>query len=201
MRSGVAENSRAAFSAAIAAGYAIECDVQLSADGEVVVFHDHDLMRLTGCRGPVNGLSAKSLARVRLLVGGEGIPTLAEMLALVAGRAPLLIEIKDQDGGLGSNVGPLETRLAELLATYSGPVAVMSFNPHSVAAFAQLSDRPVGLTTGDFNTTDWPMLPALRRQDLAAMTELDSLGASFISHDKADLASPKTPSPHSTLLR
>ncbi len=186
----IAENSRASFSAAIAAGYGIECDVQLAADGEAMVFHDHDLARLTGRRGSVHQLPTRLLAGVRLLAGGETIPTLADMLAVVAGRAPLLLEIKDQDGRLGPNVGPLETRLADLLGTYAGPVAVMSFNPHSVAAFAQQSDRPVGLTTCDFNATDWPMLSPLRRNVLAAMSELAPLGATFISHDKADLSSP-----------
>ncbi len=187
---GIGENSRAAFSAAIAAGYGIECDVQLSADGESMVFHDSDLLRSTGRRASLHSYSATALKRTPLLVGGEMIATLAEMLTLVAGQAPLLIEMKDQDGRLGPNVGPLETRVAEVLRSYSGPVAVMSFNPHSVAAFARQSDRPIGLTTCNFNAADWPMLPELRRKELAAMAALDRLDASFISHDKTDLASP-----------
>lgn len=187
---GIGENSRAGFSAAIAAGYGIECDVQLSADGEAMVFHDHDLLRLTGRRGSVHSYSATALKRTTLLVGGEMIPTLAEMLTLVAGRAPLLIEIKDQDGLLGPNVGSLEARVAEVLRSYSGPVAVMSYNPHSVAAFAQQLDCPIGLTTCNFNAADWSLVPELRRKELAAMAALDTLDASFISHDKTALASP-----------
>ena len=95
-----------------------------------------------------------------------------EILALVAGRAPLLIEIKDQDGALGPDVGPLEARVAELLAGYHGPVALMSFNPHSVAALARLApDRPRGLTTCDFDSADWS-LPDYRRAELAALADV-----------------------------
>jgi glycerophosphoryl diester phosphodiesterase len=101
-----------------------------------MVFHDATLDRLTGEAGPLAGRTAAELSRIALRRGGETIPTLAEVLEIVAGRAALLIEVKDQDGGLGPDVGPLERRLGEVLAGYPGPVAVMSFNPHSVAAFA-----------------------------------------------------------------
>ena len=126
---GVVENSRAAFAAAIAAGYGIEMDIQRSADGEAVVFHDDEMPRLTGLPGLVHDYTVAQLSATPLLDGGETVPTLAEVLALVAGRAPLLIEIKDQDGALGPGVGPLEARVAELLGGYAGPVALMSFNP------------------------------------------------------------------------
>ena len=88
------ENSLAAARAAIAAGYAIECDLQPSADGVPMVFHDYDLRRLTGVAGRIGGFTAAELAAMPLLGGDEGIPTLAELLALVAGRVPLLIEIR-----------------------------------------------------------------------------------------------------------
>ena len=113
---GVVENSRAAFAAAIAAGYGIEMDIQRSADGEAMVFHDDEMPRLTGLPGLVHDYTVAQLSATPLLDGGETVPTLAEVLALVAGRAPLLIEIKDQDGALGPGVGPLEARVAELLA-------------------------------------------------------------------------------------
>ncbi len=185
---GIAENSRAGFAAAITGGYGIETDLQLSADGEAMVFHDHDLRRLTGRLGPVRGLSSRVLGQIGLSVGGEAMPTLAEMLALVAGRVPLLIEIKDQDGALGPNVGALERRAAELLAAYGGDVAVMSFNPYAVAVFAaDASQVPVGLTTCDFKALEWPMVAEARRLELAKMVDLGRVGASFISHDKADL--------------
>ena len=90
------ENSRAAIRAAIAAGYSIEIDLQLSADGHAMVFHDYDLERLANGKGPGKKLTRKQAQAVPLKGGdGEGIPDLAEVLGLVAGKVPLLIEIKD----------------------------------------------------------------------------------------------------------
>ena len=118
------------------------------------------------------------------------MPRFAEFLALVAGRVPLLVEIKDQDGALGPDVGALEARVAALLAGYPGEAALMSFNPHSVAAFASLApDRPRGLTTCAFDTADWS-LPDYRRAELAALTDAERTGAAFVSHDRKDLDNP-----------
>ncbi|AVO38866.1 glycerophosphodiester phosphodiesterase family protein [Pukyongiella litopenaei] len=182
------ENSRAAIRAAIEAGYAIEIDLQPSADGVPLVFHDYDLSRLTEARGPVRDLTAAEAGRVPLGHGdGEGIPTLAEVLDLVAGRVPLLVEIKDQDGALGPDVGPLEAATAAALAGYAGPVAVMSFNPHSVAEMARLApDLPRGLVTDRFEAADWPV-PADRRAALREIPDFDRVGAAFISHQAKDL--------------
>lgn len=187
---GVVENSRAAAEAAIAAGYGIELDVQMTADGEAVVFHDDAMLRLTGAPGLVRDYAAAALGRIALEGGGETVPTLAEFLALVDGRAPLLIEVKDQDGALGPDVGPLEARVAALLAGYGGAAALMSFNPHSVACFAtRAPDRPRGLTTCAFDTADWS-LPDYRRAELAALADAERTGAAFVSHDRKDLANP-----------
>src|SRR5690606_2594929 len=95
------ENSPAAIRAAIDHGYAIEIDLQLSQDGVPMVFHDEDLERLTEETGPVNARPAAALQAIRLAGGGDGIPSLAEVLALVAGRVPLLIELKDQSRVMG----------------------------------------------------------------------------------------------------
>ena len=89
------ENSRAAISAAIAHGYGIEIDVQLSADSAAMVFHDYDLARLADGKGAIRQVDANTLRKMALLGGDEGIPTFAEVLDLVAGRVPLLVEIKD----------------------------------------------------------------------------------------------------------
>lgn len=185
------ENSRAAVHAAVDAGYGIEIDLQLSRDGVAMVFHDYELSRLTEATGPVAQCSASELGSIRLRSGDEGIPTLAEILSIIAGRVPLLIEIKDQDGLLGPNVGPLEDATARVLAGYPGPVAIMSFNPHSVATMRDLApDIPRGLTTCAFTAEDWPTLPARIRETLAPIPDFDRVGASFISHDQADLTSP-----------
>ena len=102
------ENSRAAVSAAIAAGYAIEIDLQLSADGRAIVFHDYSLARLAEAEGPLRSRSAAELAAIGLRGGAEGIPDFRTILDLVAGRVPLLVEIKDQDGAMGPSIGALE---------------------------------------------------------------------------------------------
>jgi glycerophosphoryl diester phosphodiesterase len=187
---GIVENGRAAAEAAIAGGYGIELDVQRSADGEAMVFHDYEMLRLTDEPGLVTDYTAAALGRIGLAGSGETIPTLAEFLDLVAGRTALLIEIKDQDGALGPDVGTLEARVAALLAGYPGPAAIMSFNPFSVAAIALAApDRPRGLTTCAFDEADWS-LPDYRRAELAALADAERTGAAFISHDRRDLENP-----------
>ncbi|MXW87640.1 MAG: phosphodiesterase, partial [Boseongicola sp. SB0667_bin_21] len=126
------ENSRAAVNAALEHGYGIEIDVQLTSDGQAAVFHDYTLERLTGREGLVREQSIQELASIALRGSSESIPDLAEVLGLVAGRVPLLIEIKDWDGTFGPDVGSLESAVAKVLEGYDGPAAVMSFNPHSV---------------------------------------------------------------------
>ncbi|MEL6914570.1 MAG: glycerophosphodiester phosphodiesterase family protein [Pseudomonadota bacterium] len=182
------ENSREAVLAAVEAGYGIEIDVQLSADGQAMVFHDYGTERLTGVAGTVRTRSADELAALGLLGGPSGAPTLGEVLELVAGRVPLLIEIKDQDGALGPDVGPLETAVAAALEAYEGPVAVMSFNPHAVAAMAEHAPAvPRGITTCAFSAEQWPTIPAARRAELAPIPDYARVGATFISHDHRDL--------------
>lgn len=189
---GAPENSGPAIARAIAAGYGIEIDVQLSSDGRAMVFHDYDLQRLTGTKGAVQQRSAAALADLRLLGTEAAIPTLREVLAQVAGAVPLLIEVKDQDGGMGPDVGPLERRAAELLTGYDGPVALMSFNPHSVAALARLAPGlPRGLTTCGYTADDYPTLPPATRERLRRIPDFDRTGSSFISHHWRDLGSPR----------
>lgn len=189
---GVPENSLAAAQAAIDAGYGIELDIQPDATGAPLVFHDYDLPRLTGGQGLIAAQSPDAVQGLRLLGTDHPVPTFAQFLALVAGQVPLLVEIKDPDLGLGSNVGDLPARVADALAGYDGPVAVMSFNPHVIAAFhAVAPDVPVGLTTCAFDPADWTGVPADRCADLASIPDFDRVGASFISHDKSDLTNPR----------
>lgn len=188
---GVPENSLAAAQAAINAGYGIELDIQ-PAGSEAVVFHDYDLRRLTGTGGFVSALDPAALPALRLQGTDEPVPTLRRFLDLVAGRVPLLIEIKDQDMRLGPDIGDLHARVAGALEGYDGPVAVMSFNPHVVAAFRALAPGiPVGLTTCAFDPGDWPGVAPDTLRHLAAITDYDRCGACFISHDKADLENPR----------
>ena len=187
VRDGRPENSRAAIKAAIAAGYGIEIDLQLSADDQPMVFHDYGLGRLADATGPLRQHSRAELNAIQLRGGDEGIPDLAEVLALVAGRVPLLVEFKDQDGAMGENVGALERAAAPLLAAYAGPLGVMSFNPHSVAVLAQaLPDVARGITTSAYRSNEWPLSEAAC-DHLRAISDYDRVGASFISHEVDDL--------------
>lgn len=186
------ENSRAAVRAAVDAEYGIEIDLQLSADGVAMVFHDHDLLRLTGVEGPLAQRTAEELGALPLRHGDEGIPTFAEVLAIVAGRVPLLVEVKDQDGMLGPRVGALEAAAADALRGYDGPVAVMSFNPHSIRALADLAPGiPRGLTTCNFDPADWSPVPSEVCDRLRTIPDYAAVGASFISHEFRDLSRPR----------
>lgn len=185
------ENSPAAFAAAIRQGYGIELDLQVSVDGQAIVFHDPELDRLTDETGLVRGRTAAALQKIGLKNGPDTIPTLAEILSLVNGQVPLLIEMKDQDGRLGRNIGKLPGDVARLLRSYDGPVAVMSYNPYAVAAVAQtLPDLPVGLVTGSFSDPGWDDLPSERRENLINISGLQGFGGCFISHNENDLNSP-----------
>jgi glycerophosphoryl diester phosphodiesterase len=135
------ENSLAAFQAACAGGYGIELDVQLSADGEAMVFHDDTLARMTGATGRLAEHTAAELAELRLGGTDERIPTLTQTLALVGRRALVLVELKTPAGA----VGPLEQRVHEIIMDHAGPVALIGFNPFSHAWFA---DRFPGVLRG-----------------------------------------------------
>ena len=130
---GAPENSLAAFQAACAHGYGVELDVQLSADGEAMVFHDARLGRMTGAEGRLCDHSAADLQGLRLAGTDETIATLADALTLIGHRALVLIELKTPAG----EVGPLERRVHEVLIDHNGPVAVIGFNPYSHAWLAK----------------------------------------------------------------
>lgn len=126
----IPENSLAAFQKAIEAGYAIEFDVQIIADGTIVVFHDNNLSRLTSNDGYLNILTKEDLKYLSLLDSDEKIPTLEEALDFINGRTPILIEIKN-DG----KVGDLEKGVLEKLQNYEGEFAIQSFNPYVLEYF------------------------------------------------------------------
>ncbi len=191
-RHGRPENSIAAFRAAIRLGYGIELDVQLSADKLAMVIHDYDLGRLTKHAGAVRQRSAADLGAMTLVGSSESIPTLTEVLAVVAAQTPLLIEIKDQDGAMGPNTGDLERAVADALHGYTGPVAVMSFNTHSVALMAKFAPKLArGLTTGALRSRKWQLIPAATRDRMRPIPDYDAVGASFISHQIFDLNRPR----------
>ncbi len=188
---GRVENSRAAVQAAVDAGYGIEIDLQLSSDDQAMVFHDDTLERLTQATGPVSARSAAELGGLLLKDADDGIPTLSQVLAIVAGRVPLLIEIKDQSRMMSETNGRLEAAMVAALTTYDGPVAVMSFNPHAVAHVARLAPHlPVGLTTCSFDPADWK-IPEDISDRLRDIPDAEALGVSFLSHHWRDLSRPR----------
>lgn len=186
------ENSRAAIRAAVAAGYGIEIDLQISGDGVAMVFHDDTLDRMTAGRGPVSAHPAAELSPLALKGGdgGETIPTFREILDIVAGRVALLVEIKDMGGRMGpEGVGPLEEAAARDAAGYAGPLAFMSFNPASVAAMRSFApDVARGLTAT--TVADMPALP--HASLLAEMGSYESLDASFCSYRADALPTART---------
>jgi len=170
------ENSLAAFDAAVAGHYAIECDLHLAADGVPVVFHDDHLGRLTGEYAYVGDLTSTELGDLRLADTSERIPRLDDLLALVRGRAPLVIELKHvagRDAGLASAA-------VSRLKRYDGPAALMSFDPALIADIKAADPHlPRGLTANG----DWRR----GREHLRSMLRL---GVDFISYSIADLPTP-----------
>jgi glycerophosphoryl diester phosphodiesterase len=143
---GVPENSLAAASAAIAQGFAIECDVRLSRDGTVIVFHDADTQRMTGLPGAIGRMAVQDATALLLGGGPERVPSLAQFLARIAGRVPLLIEIKTDTR---AETSPLCLAVRRALEGYRGPVAVMGFSPevgHWFAAHAPKIVRGLVMT-------------------------------------------------------
>lgn len=173
------ENSRAAFEAAIAAGFGIELDVQLTRDGEAMVFHDYALERLTGEAGKVVERTAAELAGVGLLGMDETIPTLPEILHLIAGRSPLLIELKVQ----GGRAAALSAAVQRALRGYRGNAAVMSFNPNVGRWFAaQASEVTRGLVVTEEGKRGF-------RGRIERSLALRRSRAQFLAYDVRDLPS------------
>ena len=124
----VAENSMTAFRLAVEAGFGIELDVRLSSDNVLVVFHDDTLDRVAGIEGRVDAFTAEELSKMSLSGTEDGVPTFREVLELVDGKVPLLVEIKEDAGN-----SAVSTKAAEMLAQYKGDYIVESFNPLSIA--------------------------------------------------------------------
>ncbi|MEZ5789184.1 MAG: glycerophosphodiester phosphodiesterase family protein [Xanthobacteraceae bacterium] len=130
---GVIENTASAVTAAIDAGFGIEVDLQLSADAEIMVFHDATLDRLTEASGPLRDFTARTLGQIAFVATSDRMMRLDDLLTLVGGRRPLVLELKSRwDGDVS-----LATRTAAVLRGYAGPAAVMSFDPALVAAMAR----------------------------------------------------------------
>ncbi len=171
-RLGVVENSSAAFEAAITGGFGIECDLRPAAGGQAVVFHDADLDRLTAETGPVAAYTLARLKRLSYRGGADRILGFGEMLDLVDGRVPILVEIKSE---WEAPQMAFLRRIADAVAQYRGPLAVMSFDPGVMAAMCALSPGiPRGIVSGSFRADGhwWPgQLTPARREALRDLLE------------------------------
>jgi glycerophosphoryl diester phosphodiesterase len=178
---GVEENSLAAFEAAIEHGYAIEVDVQLSGDGEAMVFHDRILDRLTEETGSVSDFTAAELNKIAYANGKDTIPTLVQVLDLVAGRTGLVVEVKSRWTGDTE----LVQRTAQCLASYASNAAVMSFDPVQIAWLAhETPDVIRGMVADGATQDDYPWLPLSTRLSLREFRHADVTQPDFLSLDK-----------------
>jgi glycerophosphoryl diester phosphodiesterase len=185
---GIVENMPGAMQAAIAENFAIECDVQLSRDGEAMVHHDDGLGRLTEGTGSLRDHTAAELKQVAFKDTGERMLSLGELCDLVGGRVPLVIEAKSQFDGDSAIV----TRMAQVLAPYRGPAAVMSFDPDKVIAMRHLMpDQPRGIVAQrDNSASEWPGVPADKRAAMDGLRHGPRSQPHFVSYRIGDLPSP-----------
>lgn len=185
---GVIENTASAFTAAIDAGYGVECDIQVSADGEAMVHHDDALGRLTDGSGALAAMSAAAIQAVRFTQCDDRILTLSELCEMVAARTPLLVEIKSRfDGDLR-----LVARAAAVLARYQGPVALMSFDP---APLAWLSRHAPALVRGivaerRYDHPEWSAATRAQKFQLAHLLHAPTTRPQFVAYAVRDLPAP-----------
>lgn len=185
---GIVENTACAFVAAIAGGYAIELDVQRSADDEAMVHHDGALGRLTEGEGRLDALPAAALGRVPFRGTTDRMMTLGEVCELVADRVPLLVEIKSRfNGDLR-----LLRRVAEVLAGYRGHAAAMSFDPACVAGLRQAAPAvPRGIVAERrFADCDAALMSRARQRALGAILHAPRTRPQFVAYRVGDLPAP-----------
>jgi glycerophosphoryl diester phosphodiesterase len=193
-RSGRTENSSAAFESAIAKGYGIECDVRPARNGVPVVFHDETLERVTNGTGAISLHTAESLAEV-LYPEYSCVMTFAELLQLVGGRVPMLVEIK-------SEWEPPDQRfldeIARLSLAYQGPIALMSFDPAVLVGLRALAPAiPRGMISGLYESEDgdtwWAdKIDQNRAYRLAHLLESGPVNPAFIAYHVKALPTPVT---------
>lgn len=173
----VAENSMSAFRAAMEASYAIECDIHIAADGVPVVFHDGDLVRMAGVERDVTSLTSAELAAARLAGTQDGVPTLADLMDLVAGRVPLIVEMKGTSAQADAG---FVRALEPVVDSYDGPLALMSFDDWLLADALPLRRKvPLGLTA-----------EGMRDEKLAAHRAIVERGCDFVSYNVHHLPNP-----------
>ena len=185
---GIIENMPGAAMAAIAGNFAIECDIQLTADGEAMVHHDDELGRLTEGSGVLLTKTAAELKAVVFKGTSERMMTLADLCTLVAGRVPLVIEVKSHFDGDRK----LVQRMAEVLSSYKGPAVGMSFDPDQVIALRELiPNRPRGIVAErHYSTEDWPDASPAQRRGMTHLRHFFRTRPDFVAYWVDELPSP-----------
>ena len=183
---GIIENTITAADAAIAGGYGIECDVQLTSDGEAVIFHDFVLERLTGQTGEVRARKASDLTGTGLRGSkSDTIPLLSTFLDRIGSRVPLVVEIKSRyDGDM-----TLTRRTCEVMAGYRGPAVIKSFDPAIVAEVRRIAPAiPRGIVAESAHTDKgYGSLTAEQRHALGNLLHFADSQPQFISWHVKDL--------------
>jgi glycerophosphoryl diester phosphodiesterase len=183
---GLIENTAGAVRAAVDAGYGIEVDLQISADGEAMVHHDAELGRLTEGTDRLDQLTAAALKHVAFRDSGEHMMTLGEMCELVDGRVPMLLELKSRFDGDGR----LPLRVAAVLAGYNGPAAPMSFDPLQLSWLRQKAPRlPRGIVAAKYRPHPyWDQMPAWLRFGMGSLLPAGLTGwPHFVAYAFSDL--------------
>jgi len=185
---GVIENMPGAAQAAIDANFGIECDIQLTADGEAMVHHDDALGRLTEGSGALLGMTAVELKAVRFKDTAERMMALGDLCALVAGRVPLVIEVKSHFDGDRK----LVARMAEVLASYRGPVVGMSFDPDQVLALRELVPKLARgiIAERSYEEADWPGTTPAQREGMLHLRHAFRTRPHFVAYWVDELPAP-----------
>jgi len=182
---GIIENTAGAVRAAIAAGYGVEVDVQVSADGEAMVHHDDALGRLTEGERRLDSLSAAELKRIPFRNSIERMLTLPDLCDLVAGRVTVVIELKSQFDGDPR----LPARIAEVLAGYHGPAAPMSFDPWQITQVRQKAPRlACGIVAAKYRPHPyWDLMPVWMRYGMGYLATAVVARPQFVAYSVDDL--------------
>jgi glycerophosphoryl diester phosphodiesterase len=191
-KKGIIENTLPAFEAAIAKGYGIECDLRPVAGGLPVVFHDETLNRLVEGKGPVSKLTTADVKRLKYKTSDTRILSFAELLDLVDGNVPLLVEVKSE--WAPPDMAFLK-QIAKYAVAYQGPLALMSFDPEVMVALKHLSPSvPRGIVSGSYSGAGWwnRKISKARGAALRDLLESGPVEPDFFAYQVSEFPNPIT---------
>lgn len=178
------ENTLGAFKNTVKHGYGCELDVQMTTDGKLVVFHDYDMTRLTGVGGDIRTKSYEEIKNLKIQNTEYGIPTFEEVLKVVDGKIPLLVEVKHH-----KHIGEMEKKIRDTLRNYRGEYAIESFNPKIIRWFYKNAPEMVrGQLSCTFKDDD--VNPILKKL-LRALLFIKYNHSQFLAYDVDDIVQNK----------